>query len=135
MDSYSTYTKQIISAAIIAFILDAIVIGWLAKPLFDSQLNLILRSQFAISHLLSGVIVYLVIALGQVYFVKPARSMRKDALKNGAMFGFVTYAIYEFTNYALVTNWSPYIVMFDVIWGTLLNVIIAYVLWKLFSKK
>lgn len=127
--------KQILTAAFLAFALDAIVLGWLANSFYDKQLHFLLRPTFEIQHLFAVVGVYLLIALGQIYFVKPTERKWKSALGVGALFGFITYGIYEFTNYAIIITWKFHLVLFDLFWGTLLNAIIALVLWKLYSKK
>jgi uncharacterized membrane protein len=42
------------------------------------------------------------------------------ALFWGAVFGFVLYGFYDFTNYSLISNWPFYITIIDFIWGIVL---------------
>ena len=52
----------------------------------------------------------------------------------GIVFGVVAYGTYNFTNMATIKNWSPYVVIVDMIWGGLLTGTSA-ALGILFSKK
>ena len=49
--------------------------------------------------------VYICIALGLQFFALKKDQTKGDSFFHGAIFGLVTYGIYEYTNLALVKNW------------------------------
>ena len=61
--------------------------------------------------------VYLAIVGGLALFVVPKSATPLAALGWGAVFGVVLYAVYDFTNYALVANWSLKMTLVDLAWG------------------
>ena len=64
--------------------------------------------------------VYLFLALGVQYFcIKPGRAISESFFR-GALFGLCTYALYEFTNLAMVKSWSLEMAFVDLGWGVVL---------------
>lgn len=53
-----------------------------------------------------------------------------DAARRGAGLGFVAYATYELTNWAVIANWPALLVPVDVAWGVLLTAVSAAAGWK-----
>lgn len=49
------------------------------------------------------------------------------ALWRGALFGLVAYATYDLTNMSTLANWPVNITIIDMIWGTVLNSVVAVV--------
>ena len=47
------------------------------------------------------------------------------ALWRGALFGFVAYATYDLTNLSTLANWPVNVTIIDMIWGTVLNSVVA----------
>lgn len=43
----------------------------------------------------------------------------KSAIVLGALYGFLTYATYDFTNYATLEGWPLKVVVVDILWGPL----------------
>ena len=112
----------LISAICIIF-LDLIWLGVIANSLYRHALGSLLRlSNNAIQPVWpAAVVVYIALTLGIVYFVLPrANGKLSLALCWGALFGFVTYATYDFTNLAVLQNWSLKITIIDTIWGMVL---------------
>lgn len=72
----------------------------------------------------AGGVVYLVMAAGLVYFALPrvGESWLEAALV-GAAFGFMLYAVYDFTNLATLQHWPLALLALDVSWGTMLGAI------------
>ena len=64
-----------------------------------------------------------------IFAVVPAldsQSLTK-AIIFGALFGFFTYATYDFTNLATLKDWPVIVVFVDVLWGTVLSLSVATV--------
>jgi uncharacterized membrane protein len=105
--------------------LDAIWLGFIAKPLY----------QQAIGHLMSeaprieiALLFYLIYALGLTVFgVWPQAQVAGllSALGMGAAFGFFCYATYDLTNLATLKNWPLGISLIDLAWGTVVSGISA----------
>jgi uncharacterized membrane protein len=67
---------------------------------------------------------YLIFVFGLVFFaISPALSAGawSTALINGALLGFVAYATYDLTNHATLKNWSTFLTVADMAWGTVLS--------------
>jgi uncharacterized membrane protein len=62
-------------------------------------------------------LVYPVIALGLTVFVLARARMPTDALMLGALFGALTFAVYDLTNHATLRDWSPLMTVVDICWG------------------
>ncbi len=62
-------------------------------------------------------LVYPVIALGLTAFVFGRGRGPVDALLMGALFGAVTYAVYDLTNHATLREWSTTMTVVDICWG------------------
>lgn len=124
---------QIIKAYIISIILllglDTCWIGFLAKKFYLENLGVMIRiSDGKISPIWSAaIIVYLLVATGIVFFVLPKASDHPmQALFWGAVFGAICYGIYDFTNYALLNNWTLSVTVVDLCWGIFLCGITSY---------
>lgn len=118
----SVYGK-IITATFIFLILDGIWLGFLSNKLYLDTIGPLMR-------LVNGkmqpnwgaaVVVYIALISGIILFVLPkANGIPLEALLWGSIFGFVTYATYDFTNLAVLANWSLKISIIDTIWGMIL---------------
>jgi uncharacterized membrane protein len=53
-------------------------------------------------------------------------SLKKTILR-AALFGLVTYATYDLTNFATVKNWPLLVTVVDLAWGTSLSIIVSWV--------
>jgi uncharacterized membrane protein len=62
-------------------------------------------------------LVYPVIALGLTVFVLSRARTPLDALLLGALFGALTYAVYDLTNHATLRDWSSTMTIVDICWG------------------
>lgn len=83
--------------------------------------------------LIPAVIAYIVMIIGLVFIIIPnAKRDRLNnniikALKHGALFGFVVYAIYNATNYAIFNNYSLNMAIIDTCWGTTVFFIVTLI--------
>ena len=105
------------------FVLDMLWLGFIAKSTYAQNLGLLLRKSGGEMAPIwwSAFIVYICIAIGIVFLVLPkANGDYMLALYWGALLGFVTYGIYDFTNYSILANWPLKITIIDFIWGMVL---------------
>jgi uncharacterized membrane protein len=117
------FIKLFATALITSFIMDMIWLGVIAKQLYENNIGFLLRkTNGSLSPIWpSALLVYLAIVLGIIFFVVPkANGNAGAALLWGAVFGAITYGIYDFTNYAIIANWPLKITIIDFIWGMIL---------------
>ena len=108
---------------VFCLVLDLIWLRVIAKNLYINDLWSLLRKQGSeiSSNVPSALLVYAIMTFGILYFVLPGtRNNYIQVLINGAIFGVVTYGIYNFTNYALLANWPLKISLIDLSWGIVL---------------
>jgi uncharacterized membrane protein len=85
-------------------------------------------------NLLAALIFYLFFVVGIIFFVIfPAVKDENiwKAVLNGAIFGFMTYATYDLTNYATLTDWPLKVVIIDILWGMFIAIttgVISYLI-------
>ena len=106
--------------------IDMVWLGIMAERLYRPVLGELLRPA---PNLVPAAFFYLFYPLGLIAFaVVPAVQEHSAfrALTSGMMFGFFTYATYDLTNQATLRNWSTTLTLKDILWGTLLAGVSAY---------
>ncbi|MCX7124263.1 MAG: DUF2177 family protein [Gammaproteobacteria bacterium] len=122
--------KSIFIATIVFLLMDGLWIGVIAKQLYMTQMGDFLRIQnnTIIPNFYAAAVVYIALISGILIFVIPkANGNPLLALMWGALFGFVTYATYDFTNLAVVKNWPIGISIIDVVWGCVICGVTSFV--------
>ena len=95
----------------------------LMKGYFDKQIKAIQGTKIQMN-LLAVILCYIFLIFGLNYFIiKPKRSV-SDAF----LFGLVIYGVYETTNWALFSKWSPITVIMDTLWGGILFALTTYII-------
>jgi len=63
--------------------------------------------------------VYVLMALGLAVFVLPRSAIRSPAgaARYGAIFGWILFGVYDFTNYSTLRHYSLVFAMVDTAWG------------------
>lgn len=106
---------------IVFFLIDLLWLGFLAKDLYRKHLGDFMADK---TNWPAAIIFYLIFIGGLVYFaVNPAIESGNwlEALKLGAIYGFITYVTYDLTNLATLKDWPVMISIIDIAWGTFLN--------------
>lgn len=110
------------AATLVVFLaIDAIWLTIMANALYKPTLGDILLPQFQPA---PALIFYVIFIVGVVIFaVQPAIASGDwtQALIYGALFGFFSYGVYDFTNWATLRNWTWQITFADICWGTVLT--------------
>jgi uncharacterized membrane protein len=123
--------KQIITTTIIMLTLDAIWLGVIAKNLYVQEMGNLLSKN---PNLIAAAIVYALMISGIMIFVLPkAQNNPLIALGFGSLFGFICYGIYDFTNLAVINNWTLLISIVDLVWGSILCGVTSYLVALLFK--
>lgn len=76
---------------------------------------------------LAALPVYVLLALGQYWFVVPrgAGASLAAAAAWGAAFGLVTYGVYDFTNWSTLKGYGPTLAFVDIAWGMTASAVVA----------
>lgn len=106
------FTAAVMSA------MDLLWLSVLARSFYDEALGALKRPSVFWPAATMFYIFYVTAIVGLA--VWPARSV-KDAAQRGACLGFVCYATYELTNWAVIVGWPAALVPVDLIWGVFLT--------------
>ena len=124
-----------LSTAAIFLVLDALMLRFHMAPLFQRYIGPMMLENIRVA---PAALFYMAYVAGLLYLVSvPALKVGAPVLIPAAVLGFMAYGTYEFTSYAIMKDWSPRMVMTDVIWGTCLTAVSAWggvVLTKLIFK-
>lgn len=114
--------KIFLIAFVVLIILDAIWLLGISRELYQRAIGFLMPEKV---NLLAALGAYVLLALGLTVFVitpgiRGSLSIGHIALL-GALFGFVGYGIYDFTNLATIKGWPLWISVIDMGWGTLVS--------------
>jgi uncharacterized membrane protein len=108
-------------SAITMVVIDSAYLS-LMKGYFSNQVKNVQGTPLKMN-LLAAIICYIFLILGLNYFIiKPRRSVQ-DAF----LLGLVIYGVYETTNWALFSKWSPLTVIMDTLWGAILFALTTFI--------
>ena len=114
-----------ISTALVFLLLDAIMLKFVMRPVFEQQIGAWLLQDIRVAPAIGF---YLLYVAGVLWFVSLPALRSGDplnALVSGARLGAMAYGTYEFTNLATLRNWAWHMVAIDVTWGALLTGVAA----------
>ncbi len=104
------------------FIIDLFWLGAAAKGLYERHIGSLLRENV---NWTAAILFYLMYIGGIQYFVLiPALQEGQGILQTaitGGLLGFFAYCTFDLTCLALIRNWSIFITVIDIVWGTLLT--------------
>lgn len=72
-----------------------------------------------------GILTWLIIAIGCFIFAVSTSKNLSNTMLFGAIFGFITYSIYDLTNLTFIKKYSLKFSIVDIFWGTFLCSIIS----------
>jgi uncharacterized membrane protein len=108
------FNYSLLVSAIVFVSLDAVYLNFM-KDYFNKQVQVIQGTKIQFN-LLAALICYIFLIYGLNYFIiRPRRSV-SDAF----LLGLIIYGVYETTNWAIFTKWSPLSVIIDTLWGGIL---------------
>ncbi|MHA6260753.1 DUF2177 family protein [Sporosarcina sp. CAU 1771] len=114
------FFKTYLVAVLVFFIIDIVWLVFIANNLYQQKIGHLMSENI---NWTAALLFYLLFIAGMIFFViKPALTKESwiYALLVGGFFGLITYATYDMTNLATLKDWSLYITIVDIIWGTLL---------------
>lgn len=125
--SFGLLAIAYVSVLVVFVAIDFVWLSAMANRLYRPVLGDILAAQ---PRLLPAVLFYLIFALALTHLaVRPAliqRSLSVSAV-NGGMLGLAAYATYDLTNHATLERWTTALTVPDLIWGTVLSALSAFI--------
>lgn len=115
---------QYLLSAIVFVILDGLYLN-LTKDYFNKQVKSIQGSDIKANFIAIG-ITYIFLIYGLNYFI----IQKNRSVKDAALLGLVIYAVYEFTNLSIFTNWSVLSTIIDTTWGAVLFGLTTAIVYK-----
>lgn len=109
-----------IGTAVTAAALDVFWIGFFMKGTYEKGIGHLLASHFSV---LPAVLFYFLYAAGILLFViLPSEGKSLGWIVGmGALFGLVSYGVYDLTNLATLRDWPWSIAIMDMLWGAVLT--------------
>ncbi|MEK9159768.1 MAG: DUF2177 family protein [Patescibacteria group bacterium] len=93
--------------------MDFVWLGFVARPFYQKQIGILMGE----TKFWAAGVVYLLLALGLILFALPHAKTYPQALLWGGLFGLIGYGIYDFTNLAVLKNWTLTVSLVDMAWG------------------
>ena len=118
--------KATLAVAISMVVLDLIFLGILAKDFFDTQLGPLRAQDTVIVAAALFYVQYVAVITG--FAVIPSKTLKAAALR-GLGVGWLAYATFEFTNWAVIEGWPAAMVPVDIAWGMVLTTSVAAIGW------
>ena len=116
---------QYLLTAIVFVVLDGFYLN-LTKNYFNKQVKSIQGSDIKINFI-AVAITYIFLIYGLNYFI----IQKNKSVKDAALLGLIIYAVYEFTNLSIFTNWSFLSTIIDTTWGALLFGLTTAIVYKM----
>jgi uncharacterized membrane protein len=134
---YSNYIKQFFIVLILLAVIDFPWIGIIYAKEYTKVIESVQKQKFVVRYL-GGLIVYIAIALIIVGWVIPRLQQKSkvsflDCLLYGGLLGGLVYAVFDFTNYALFTNWTLKTSIIDTVWGLVLTTLVTFLSIKIIN--
>jgi uncharacterized membrane protein len=115
---------SLLAVGLVMLVLDMVWLGVIATGLYDNALKELKRPS---PYLPAAAAFYGMYAFATWWHGVKGASTVRDAAQRGGSLGFVAYATYELTNWAVIQGWSANIVFVDIAWGLVLTAISSIV--------
>ena len=109
--------KNILLIFIILLLIDLIWL-YLIKDKYAKQILKIQNQELVVNYY-SALFVYVLLAIG-LYYLSVNKTDISTKVKISALFGLITYGVYDFTNGAIFKDWDFKLAIMDTIWGSIL---------------
>ena len=107
--------------------IDMLWLGLVARSFYQQYLGFLMAPS---PNWFVAIIFYLLFVVGILFFVVVPgleSNSLKATLLRAALFGLITYATYDLTNLATLKDWPALLSIVDMLWGTLLSVLVSYI--------
>jgi len=129
-----SYAIAYLVATAIFLLIDAIWLGVVAKNFYADQLGYLMADNIRFG---VAAAFYAVYTIGIIVFaIKPGMSADSISMVAGysALFGFLAYGTYDFTNLATIKDWPVIVSVVDIIWGTTITTVTGVTTYLILNK-
>ena len=121
------YFKLYLVSLAAFFVIDMLWLGLVARSFYQQHLGFLMAPS---PNWFVAILFYLLFIVGLLVFVivpgLKDNSLKTTLLK-AALFGLITYATYDLTNLATLKDWPALLSIVDMLWGTVLSVLVSYI--------
>ncbi len=114
--------RALFAVAITMVTLDLIWLGVVAEGLYNEALGPLRAKDTVVLAAALFYLQYVAVIIG--YAVLPSDNLW-TAVRRGAGIGWLAYATFEFTNWAVIEGWPGWLVPIDIAWGVCLTALVA----------
>ena len=114
--------KAFVAVCLTMTVIDLIWLGIVAQQLYGDLLGPLLAKDTVV---IAAALFYLQYVLVLVFWAVLPTPDVKTAAKRGLGVGWVGYATYELTNWAVIEGWPAALVPIDIAWGLVLTTAVA----------
>jgi uncharacterized membrane protein len=122
--------KNILLIFIILLLIDVIWL-YLIKDKYAKQIVKIQKQEVVVNYY-SALFVYVLLAIG-IYYLSINKTDIMTKVKLSALFGLITYGVYDFTNGAIFKDWDFKLAIMDTMWGSILCASSMYAYSQIYS--
>lgn len=112
------FIKKYLCALSIVLAIDLTWVLLIMRSFYNQQLAGFARPESM--PIWSAALAWALIPFGLVLFVLPLAKTPLSSLVYGALYGFILYGVYDFTNYATLAHWTIPMLVVDILWGATL---------------
>ena len=121
------YLKLYLVSLAAFFAIDVLWLGLAARSFYQQYLGFLMAPS---PNWFVAILFYLLFIVGLLVFViVPGLKVNslKEILLKAVLFGLITYATYDLTNLATLKDWPALLSIVDMLWGTVLSVMVSYI--------
>lgn len=111
------FLRAFLAVAVATLVLDLLWLGVLAAPLYERALGHLKAPEVNVT---AAALFYAMYTTVTTLLALDTGSARAAA-RRGVALGFVAYATYELTNWAVLRDWPAWLVPVDLAWGMVLT--------------
>ncbi len=106
-----------LAVALSLLALDLLWLGWLGRPIYNAAIGHLLRPE---ANKVAALAFYL-FYVSLIWYLAVRGNDHRQAARKGAALGFVSYGVYDLTNWAVLIGWPGWLVPIDWGWGIFLT--------------
>jgi uncharacterized membrane protein len=125
--------KNLIASIILLSVVDAPYL-YLNSGLYRNKVKQISCGKTLTNRYYSALMVYIALAIGIVFLVLPRitaddnMGKLRESIIYGGIFGFATYATFDFTMHFMFEGWDIMVSVMDTLWGCVLCSSVSFIL-------
>jgi len=116
---------EVVLLSVIVLILDGIFLS-LNRGFFNKQLVSVQKSEVSMNAF-GAIMAYIFIVMSLYFFI----IREKKSVAQAFLLGLCIYGVYEYTNYAVFTNWRLKTTLVDTLWGGILFALTTFLYYKI----